>query len=93
MHCMFFIDFWKYVVLGVLWSFAVTNKPIQYIYNSTDLGIRVTIADSNDSDDDSNDDEVREVIVNPKIDCPCLLNSLLHSFAVNDWNFYISYPF
>ena len=62
----------------------MTNKPIQYIYNSTDLGIRVAIADSADSDDDSNDDEIREVIVNPKIDWSCLLNSLLHSFAVND---------
>ena len=65
----------------------MTNKPIQYIYNSTDLGIRVAIADSadsTDSDDDSNDDEIREVIVNPKIDWSCLLNSLLHSFAVND---------
>lgn len=62
----------------------MTNKPIQYIYNSTDLGIRVAIADSDDSDDDSNDDEIREVIVNPKIDWSCLLNSLLHSFAVND---------
>lgn len=61
----------------------MTNKPIQYIYNSTDLGIRVAIADSADSDD-GNDDEIREVIVNPKIDWSCLLNSLLHSFAVND---------
>ena len=47
----------------------MTNKPIQYIYNSTDLGIRVTIASSDDSDDDSQDTEIREVIVNPSVDC------------------------